>query len=388
MARKQKQNVFTSIHSSKTFTRRLACGFLLLALFSVRAFADTWEPRKTYVLLVGVLSWEKNSLPSFPARHRKDRELYQTLIDRGVPRQNIVLLLDKQATHHRICNSLQYLAQRAGPDSTLIFYYAGHGEKTSDGEVAFCNYDYKTQKGLRVSEISGVLQREFKGGRVLFLADCCHSGGLKEAVQILARNGCKAASLTSADAANISTRNWTFTQTVLDGLRGDPLADANADGAITLGEMAAEVSDAMKYREEQKAGFFNAGFGIDCKLAPAKRQRSAATITASGWSLHDYVKYSGREGERIGRITGFHERNCVVAFYDYSDRTFARLPGSRLSRIQFDVYPAGRQVQVLWKGRPYAAEILEVAGDFHWITYPGWPAHWNEWVLSNRIVGK
>jgi hypothetical protein len=43
-------------------------------------------------------------------------------------------------------------------------------------------------------------------------------------------------------------------------------------------------------------------------------------------------------------------------------------------------------VEVLWKGTPYEARILKVDGDFHWITYPGWPSYWDEWVMSDRIV--
>ncbi len=43
-------------------------------------------------------------------------------------------------------------------------------------------------------------------------------------------------SLTSAATANTSTGNWTFTQSLLDGLSGSPLIDTNGDGLITLGE--------------------------------------------------------------------------------------------------------------------------------------------------------
>src|SRR5262249_35639769 len=162
---------------------------------------------------------------------------------------------------------LRSVAEKAKPNATLLFYYAGHGQKGPGGAIAFLNYDAGSKKAatpaFAVAEIGTTLQRHFKGGAVFLLADCCYSGGLTETAKALSRAGIKAASLTSADADNISTGSWSFTQTILDGLNGDPLIDANGDGTITLGELAAEVSATMKYREKQKAGFTTEGVSPD-----------------------------------------------------------------------------------------------------------------------------
>ncbi len=78
--------------------------FLVLILFSTLIFTgylqsnveaiSALDPKNTYVLLVGVLTWKDKNLDSFSPYHRKDAELYRTLLGRGVPQKNIVHLID------------------------------------------------------------------------------------------------------------------------------------------------------------------------------------------------------------------------------------------------------------------------------------------------------
>ena len=108
-----------------------------------------------------------------------------------------------------------------------------------------------------------------RGEQVFLWADCCYSGGMQVVVDALAERPVAAVSLTSAGLANASTTNWTFTQAIIDGLRGEPMVDANADGEVTLVELRSEVQEAMKHLEGQAHGF---------KSAPAAvqdRERSA-----------------------------------------------------------------------------------------------------------------
>ena len=371
----------------KSSTSTLA--LLLLSLWSGPAVADELKPDNTCGVIVGVLKWESPALRPFSARHRKDQELRDLLVKRGVPAKNLALLLDEQATLANIRSSLRKVAAAARPDSTLLFYYAGHGSLAGKG-VSFCNYDCNAKDpkkpALALSEVGAILKKHFKGGRVLLMADCCHSGGLKAVAAELERAGIKAASVTSAESSNLSSGNWTFTQAVIDSLRGEPLVDGNRDGTITLGEMVREVSAGMKYRELQMFGHSYHGVGPDFKLGPTDRSRKLAAGPKDGLSVGGYVNAPDDGKRRPARIVGWADGKYAVEFYDYSDKRVVHLPGDRLQPIRFKTYKVGQELQVLWQGQAYKAKVLKVAGDFHLITYPGYGPEWDEWILSNRIV--
>ena len=314
----------------------LGLAFLILIAPAATA-APALEPANTYGVIVGVLSWQNPAIGRFSTANRKDQELHDELIKRGVPRENLKLLLDNQATLANIRKSLRAVAGRARADATFVFYYAGHGSKLPAGDVGLLNYDSGPgQASLAGTEVADLLQQHFKGGRVLLLADCCHSGGLKAAAERLSKKGIAAASLTSADASNISTGNWTFTQTILDALRGDPVFDANADGRITLEETAREVAAAMKHREMQKAGYALHGLAADYELARTATPRRAAPPVGADLAVYDYVQATDAGGRnRPARIVEWKEGNYVVQFYDYTEKRTVLRPAGDLKKVLF-----------------------------------------------------
>ena len=369
-------------------------GLIVLALLlpaNAARGANELKPKETYGVIVGVLEWEHPGLSSFSKRHRKDQELHDLLVERGVPPANLSLLLDKQATLANIHKALYDIAARAKPGSTLLFYYAGHGGMLDSGQdTCFYNHDYSPKPplkpALKLSEVAAILKKDFKGERVLLMADCCHSGGLKSVAAELAKAKIKAASVTSADASNLSCGNWTFTQAVLDGLRGDPLIDANGDGTITLGELIGEVSAAMKFREFQMFGHSHHGIDVDFRLARVNGTRKLTAGPKGGFRVGEYVYASDKGKRRPARVVGFGEGKYDIEFYDYSDKRVVKLAGERLEPIRFKTYKTDQELQVMWGGKPWKAKVVKVNGDFHFITYPGWGPEWNEWVLSDRIV--
>jgi hypothetical protein len=368
---------------------RSALGLVLTFLLLTPARSAELVPASTYAVIVGVLKWEGGRLTPFSPRHRKDQELYDLLRARGVPAENLVLLLDDQATRAGVHKALAGLAAKAGKDATFLFYYAGHGSLLADGSVALCNYDFATddprKPPLRATDVSDLLRQHYRGERVLLLADCCHSGGLAAAARALGKAGCKAASLTSADAANLSSGNWTFTQAILDALRGDPLLDRDGDGVVTLAEAARAVELAMKHRERQMFGYTDRGFGGDFRLSRTGGTR--APEVRGPFALRDFVLAPDGARLRPARVVGGGaDGQVTVEFYDYTDKRNVDLPADRLKKMTFRTYRAGQEVQALWQGKLWPAKILQVKDDFHLIAYPGWPEYWNEWVLADRIV--
>lgn len=303
---------------------RITISLLILA-FAVAAQADAREaldPGKTRVLVVGILNWKDSSISSFATKDRRDRELHDLFENLGVPPDQTELLLDGDATLENIRKRLVALAAQSKEGDTLVFYYAGHGAIV-DETIYLLNYDYKGGKaaetGLSIPLLTGWLKKHFKGSRLLLFGDCCHSGGLAHVARDVAKSPrVRAASLTSAEDSNISTGNWTFTLTLLDGLRGAPITDANADGNVTLGEMADEVRDAMKFRERQRYGCAIHGLNVDLRMAQVRGDPLEGDI-GEPFSLREYVNVRLDRGSRIGRVLGAADGKFSVQLQGYSN---------------------------------------------------------------------
>jgi hypothetical protein len=367
---------------------------LLANLFSAlparaQSPALAWQPQKTYALLVGVLKWQDADLPPFSNVHRKDQELQQTLLARGTPADHILYLSDAQATLAKIRATFAQLAAAAPTDATFIFYYAGHGVRDDSRETYLANFDINSSKpqktGFNVSEVGQILAANFKGKNIFLFADNCYSGALAAVAKQLGAQGFKVVSLTSAQSANTSTGNWTFTQTLLDSLRGEPLNDANGDGQITLKEVATAEADAMKYREWQMNSFANLGLPDNLTLAVAKAPNPALATQASEIPIGSYVEFN-QDGEWVAaRVLSRQGNQFSVQLYDYSDYQTLPVPLNQLRKFAYDHYEPGTKVKVLSEDQYCSAKIVARDGDFHLVTYTDWDSSWDEWVLSDRI---
>jgi len=369
-----------------------ACLIVLTGLPCLRA--DELEPAKTHAVVVGVLEW-KHGLTPYPKRNRKDQELRDLLVKRGTPAANVALLLDRDATLPKIRDAVTKTARAAGPGSTLLVYYAGHGMPSGGGDFCFANYEMvpgKTKEtAWSLKELGETLAREFKGKRVFLCADCCFSGGLEVVVDRLDRAGIAAANLTSAGPANTSTNNWTFTQSLIDGLAGEPLVDANGDGRITLGEIAGEVREAMRHREGQQHGFKAKRVAEDFVMARASGPRPKGA--GAKFPLGSYVRAADKGQSRVGRVVAMKDELYTVQFYDYSDKRNASYAVKDLKASAGDI---GRSAVVLdvgvkpdceveWQGTWWPAKLLKTQGGKYYIHYIGYDASWDEWVGKDRF---
>ncbi|MFH0798713.1 MAG: caspase family protein, partial [Pseudomonadota bacterium] len=343
-------------------------------------------PSNTYAVITGVLGWQDSSLTSYGTENRKDAELARTLRGLGVPESNIAVLLDRQATREAILRTIERVAKEATPDSLFIFYYAGHGMNRAGKGIFFANYDIDTKNaehtGLSSQDIFEAIKRNFKGKIVLLMADCCYSGMLQAVAENLTKAGIQSSAITSAARSNASTSNWTFSQTVIESFKGSPLADRKGDGGVTLDDMAQEVRDAMKFREKQMSGRYIPPSLETFVIADAQKKKAAADC--GKFQTGEYV--SDKDGA-IARIVDCPSGKYILEYLSYSDRHLKTSPTGNLSKIEYQTYPAGVDVTVMWGGKPYGAKILKVADGFHYVTYPGWDSSWDEWVMSNRIVG-
>lgn len=374
--------------SAKPNDSALAIGSAPSAQPSANTPVDSgrWDPASTHAVVVGALTFKDPGILPFSSRHRKDQELADLLVSRGVKKENLTLLLDEQSTAENVFKALEATASAAPADSTFLFYYAGHGDKSDKGVISFVAYDSSSDKktDLTLARIERTIEKNFKGMRILLLADACYSGGLLDVATRLSAKGFSAAALTSAESSNLSTGNWTFTQTLIDALSGLPVTDRNADGKVDIGELADEARDAMKYREHQRSGIGLAGLPRTLVLADTQ---------GTGWLRQNtplekgaYLEVSPSGSVEMGRVLDTSGSTVDVELYHYSDKSRAQVQVADAKPPIFQRFPGGSKVHVYWKNKAYDAEVKRVEGDFHFITYTGFESYWDEWVLSDRIV--
>lgn len=379
----------------------LLAAILFLWSTTLCAYSSTQlDFKKTYAVIIGVLEWQDKSIGSFSKKERKDEELYNLLIAREVPRQNIILLLDSKATGSNMEKSIRDISGKAPPGSTFLFYYAGHGIRESDNSTYFANYDMISGKAgttaFDMSKIARILKESFRGDFVILLADCCYSGGLLREAGKLSKERVNVVCLTASSYSNLSTGSWVFTQTIIDGLKGEPLADHNYDSRVTLKEIGEEITSAMKYRTRQVAGVYVPPPDEDIVLSnldPGNALKPEAEIgpgtkPSGPYKTGEYVFGFYDSRWNPARVVGFHDGSYTVQFYFYSEKKNVDLTADKLKVMTFITYPVKEKVVVTWEGTKYDAEIVKVKDDFHWITYSGWSSYWDEWVPYDRIVSR
>lgn len=369
----------------------------------VEAAAEAWDATRTWAVVVGVLEWKNPGFAPFSKANRKDQELYDVLLKRGVPRQQATLLLDEAATRAAMLNAVRDAARKADERSTLVFYYAGHGVRR-ENHYYLANYDAGDEPEgtcVPISEIAAILKREFRGRRVLFFADCCHSGGLREAAAAVAATKRQAVIVTSVSPEGISTGNWTFTETLLDGLTGRFTVDRDADGAVTFQEMAEDVGAAMKYVERQPYGFAN--FGVPRGLRMASAGKRQPLPDDAKYRVGQFVSARDATGWVTGRVLGKDAGQWRVELQAYSTRPVLRVSDEDIDEAvepwpsrsetsdaavaEVPVKP-GTELLVEWGRQMWPARVVAIDApqDRYRIHYLGWPDSDDEWVPPQRMV--
>ncbi|PZR71826.1 MAG: hypothetical protein DLM73_14860 [Chthoniobacterales bacterium] len=367
-----------------SFARWSAILLLLpcLAPSSAPAKELGWQPEKTWLFVVGVLSWKHSEIyGSFPVKNRRDAALVDFFKQSGVPETQIVYLRDKQATQQQIDSAFLAQLKKLHANDLLIVYYAGHGTQSERGnDVYLASYDAGDNEveGWSVNSIPGQIKRDSKCKRVLWFLDCCYSG---QAAQAIAKqkDGPAYGCVSSSAASESSTEHWTFTEALLDAMRGAAYVDLNHDGAVTLSEFATHIEADMTAAEEQISTFATTnGFEREMVLSHAKPlanprigERAKARDSNGDW-------YACRIVEARGEKLKIH-------FIGYEEDEDLWVAPEDLEPIKPVRYAAGSKVEVLWKKRWYPATILKAKDGAHFIHYTDYDSKWDEWVPSKRI---
>lgn len=349
------KNPLLRIFKSISFSILIIFGSSFVQAVSARN--RDWQPQRTWVYVVGLLKFENRDVfNSFPQTNRRDAQLVDLFRQQGVPEDHIVFLKDGQATSRRVHNSFPAFLSKAQPGDLLFFYYTGHGYKSDDERTTyFATYDAgENVEGWATESIVRDVEKYFRGSEALLTADTCYSGSLSAQTQRLGRR-VSYASLTSTSASQLSTENWTFTEMLLEGLRGKSFADINGDGEVTLAELAEDIKEDMAFAENQRSTFVTTGnFPSNMLLAPGARKLDPM--------ISRRVEVRSEGSWYKARVIDVRGGSYEVHFYGYedSDNEFVKLNQIRYSRETESA--ANRRAESEWDtavNRPRVSRVDE-----------------------------
>lgn len=338
-----------------------------------------WDPDNTWVFCVGLLQWERADLWNpFPECQidRRDEQLVRFFRESGVPSDQVTYLQDSKATLQNIHKAFAKLLEQTDKGDLLVFYFCGHGFRDTDlEETWFANYDAgdENDSAWSVPSIFTTIEKHFGGNRVLLLADCCHSGALYDEARERQGSEIAYAALTSSYTHNSSTGNWTFSDSLLAGLRGEPLVDLNADGFVELNEVARYTELELAFIEGQKSMFTaDAEFPRAAKLAVVEDEldpRVGQRLEVKSEGKWHRAKVIDADGDQL------------QVHYEGFDNSWDEWVGPERTRpYQPPQFAEGDQVEVLWDDdKWYPARVLKAWYGLHLVRYDGYDSSADEW---------
>lgn len=212
-----------------------------------------------HALLVGVGRYTyipSANIPISVADARAVRDVVRDAAICGYPAEQVTLLHDDGAKREDILGALDTLAANAATETTVLFYYCGHGEYGTDDNYYLTTNDTKASRG-RVVQGTGIQEaelmdklRSIPARRILLLFNACHSGEISPSLgfadqdrsfgDITPPPNAVDALLSSGEGRIIITasrpeqKSWIgngelsiYTQALVDGLSGNGYATDN-----------------------------------------------------------------------------------------------------------------------------------------------------------------
>jgi hypothetical protein len=206
------------------------------------ARADAPPLPTLYLLSVGINNYQYIPKTNACAKDAEDvAALFQAQQGKMFGKVETKVLLNADATAHNIKRGLQWLNEKADGNSYVIVFFAGHGNKTPQGEYFYNGYDSHLQVPGTI-----VLWRHMQTAldglpsKTILMLNSCFSGAVGSTKNLTV--------LSSSLGSQVSFErprpdgNGYFSLALLEALSGK--ADVNGDGTVTL----AELNDYIAYR--------------------------------------------------------------------------------------------------------------------------------------------
>jgi len=221
---------------------------------------------KVYALVIGISKYLQKDIPELQFADRDAKvfaEYLQSKAGGNVPKENVRLLLNEEATSSAVYDAIYWLKNICEKDDLVYFYFSGHGDVENitiyKNGFLIC-YDSPPNNYINLSlsvdylnNIANTLSAQTKANVVL-ITDACHSGKLAgskfngnvlvgeqlRAVKEAVKNKEVRLTACAADQLSNEMQDWgggrgVFSYYLINGLKG--LADKEKDGVVTLDEI-------------------------------------------------------------------------------------------------------------------------------------------------------
>lgn len=279
--------------------------------------------------------------------------------DLSVPKNNIKLFINEDATRFNIVDELYHLNEIVKPNDLVYIYFAGHGDL--EAKIAKENALLLLYKSLSVSYLKGtdfisVMELKQwldnlteKKAQIVFISDACHAGGLiggaegqEKTTAALTSEWKNQTKLLSCQANELSFegKEWgggrgLFSYHLIEGLQG--LADTDEDKGVSLFEIQSYLQTQVRKQAfpnrqtpvavgnlDQILGRVNTQTLLSLKERKAKNYPILASVNAKGiedkllanadsMTRYFYVQY--KRNFDLKNYTQ-PENNCALYFFN------------------------------------------------------------------------
>jgi uncharacterized repeat protein (TIGR02543 family) len=147
-------------------------------------------------------------------------------------------LINSQASKANILDAIDWLADNAGPEDTVLFSFSGHGSDYQNGY--FCPYDsltYSWANDISSSQLASAFQ-SVQAGKVVIILDICHAGEFQSSMGTSGRVILMACRSYETSQESGYLQNGVFTYYILQAMDNFEDADANSDNELSAEEVA------------------------------------------------------------------------------------------------------------------------------------------------------
>jgi uncharacterized caspase-like protein len=229
---------------------------------------------KKSALIIANSEYEDPTLRQLVAPAQDAEALAGVLQDPAIGGFEVQTLLN--APWHQACETIEAFFEDRERDQLLLFYFSGHGITDDDGLLYFAapNTQHKRLRSTAVgARWVNDIMIQCRSRRQVLLLDCCHSGafartkaagavGTGQQFEASTRDeGRGRVVLTASDAIQYSFEGdavegkgvrSVFTHALVEGL-STGAADLDGDGEISLDELTATFTGALKTRHRSRA---------------------------------------------------------------------------------------------------------------------------------------